>query len=75
MLSVATSKGKQEVTKDPQEEAFDIIHDIAAHLLLREDLAPETTIDLEIILTLARNRANVLGLQDKERLIAIRGST
>ncbi len=61
------------MTKDPQEEAFDIIHDIAAHLLLREDLAPETTLDLEIILTLARNRSNVLGLQDKERVVTIRG--
>ena len=62
------------MTKDPHEEAFDIIHDIAAHLLLREDLAPETTLDLEIILTLARNRSNVLGLQDKERVVTIRAS-
>jgi len=63
------------VLKDPQNEAFEIIHDIAAHLLLREDLAPETTLDLEIILTLARNRSNVLGNQDKERVMAIRGSS
>jgi len=63
------------VTKDPHDEALDIIHDIAAHLLLREDLAPETTLDLEIILTLARNRSNVLGLQDKARVVTIRGSS
>jgi hypothetical protein len=60
------------VSKDPKEEALDIIHDLALNLLQREDLAPEVARDLELIHALARHQYDILSTQDRQRLAKIR---
>lgn len=53
------------MSKDPKEEALDIIHDLALNLLQREDLAPEVSRDLELIHALARHQYDILSTQDR----------
>jgi hypothetical protein len=60
------------VSKDPKEEALDIIHDFALNLLQREDLPPEVERDLELIHALARHQYDILSTQDRQRLEKIR---
>ncbi len=60
------------MSKDPRDEALDIIHELTANLLLRDDLPFEVNHDLELILSLARHKFDLLTDEDRERVANLR---
>ena len=60
------------MNNDPRDEALDIIHDLTADLLTREDLPRAVERELELILGLARHKFDLLGEEDRQRLALIR---